>query len=250
MFRRTVVACGVFLALLSAGQASAQSCSNFVVSYADGRVIGPLTNSGGALTVPYFQPNAGHSYSIEVRSADPGTVSAIFGGPTQTCPTANDPAMVNNNNVEPRGDLRSARVSYTATGNGFVVVRVDNGSFYYSVTDTTLYNSSWSTAGTFATQWGLQNTTGSTITGTLTVKESFGGSANYTKAVTLPPNVTTFITTFDTFVGGPIPAGRGGSATFTHSGPANSVLGDGYLVNAAGTVFVPTVFRAMRDIAR
>lgn len=108
----------------------------------------------------------------------------------------------------------------------------------------------WSTGGSFATQWGLQNTTSGTVTGTLTVKESVGGSATYTKSVSLPPNTTTFITTFDTFTGGPIPTGRGGSAMFAHGAPPGTILGDAFIVNATGSLVFPAVFRAPREGGR
>jgi len=235
--------------LLNAGEASAQ-CLNFVLGIADGRVIGPFTNAGAVnLTVPYFQPSVGKSYAVEVWSANSGLISSFTGGPGAGCPAANDASMTVTTSFEPRLDSRGTRVSFTSTSTAFIVTRVDSGTFYYSVTDTTLYNPSWSTASPYATQWGLHNTTNATITGTLTLRESFGGSATYTRAISLAANSTTFVTTFDTFVGGPIPAGRGGSATFTHNGPANSVQGDGYLVGTNGTV-VPTIFRAMRDTAR
>jgi hypothetical protein len=235
--------------LLNAGEAAAQ-CSAFVMGVADGRVFGPFTNADATnLTVPYFQPSVGKSYSIEVWSATAGSISGSTGGPGVACPNANAASMTVTSNIEPRFDSHGTRVSFTATSTTYIATRVDNGTFYYSVTDTTLYNPSWSTASPYATQWGLHNTTNSTITGTLTVRESFGGSATYTRAISLAPNSTTFVTTFDAFVGGPIPSGRGGSATFTHTGPANSVQGDGYLVGTNGTV-VPTIFRAMRDTAR
>ncbi|MGE3179346.1 MAG: hypothetical protein AB7O32_17880 [Vicinamibacterales bacterium] len=249
MLKRVLIVCGAIVALLNAGEASAQ-CTSFVLAVADGRLLGPFTNSGATnLTVPYFQPSAGKSYSVEVLSAGTGLISSFTGGPGVSCPAANDASMTVNAGVEPRLDTRGTRVSFTATSSNFISTRVDSGTFYYSVTDTTLYNPSWSTASPYATQWGLHNTTNATITGTLTLRESFGGSATYTRALTLPAGSTTFVTTFDTFAGGPIPAGRGGSATFTHNGPANSIQGDGYLVGTNGTV-VPTIFRAMRDTAR
>lgn len=244
------VVCGVALGVLSAGDASAQ-CTDYVLSFADGRVIGPFTSNGSTtIFAPYFQASPGHSYSIEVLSAtDALAGAATTGAVSEICPTADHASVSSNETTDPRGDSRSYRVTTTTATSGYIVTRVPTGTFYYSVSDTTLYNSSWSTAGSYATQWGLQNTTGSAITGTLTVKESFGGSATYTRAVTLPANSTTFVTTFDAFAGGPIPTGRGGSATFTHSGPANTVLGDAYLVGSSGTA-VPSIFRALRDVAR
>ncbi len=239
------------LGLSLADPAQAQ-CTDYVITFADGRVMGPFTSNGSTtIFAPYFQASAGHSYSIEIVSAtDALAGAATTGALSEICPTADHATVSSNEPIDPRGDSRTYRVTTTASGSGYIVTRVPTGTFYYSVSDTTLYNSSWSTVGGFATQWGLQNTTGSSISGTLTVRESFGGSATYTRAVTLPANQTTFITTFDAFTGGPIPAGRGGSATFTHNGPSQAVQGDGYLFNSSNTILTPIVFRTARDSGR
>jgi hypothetical protein len=237
---------------LHAAGASAQTCSNYILAPADGRVIGPITNDGMTVTVPYFQPDPGRSYSIEVLPATGALLLAtpVTGAQNLTCPATESGSNTVTTTTTPRLDSSAYRVSVTATNQGFIVTRVNSGVFTYSVSETTLYNSSWSTAGSYGTQWGLQNSSNATVEGTLTVRESFGGSATYTKLVTLPPNSTTFVTSFDTFVSGPIPAGRGGSATFAHNAPPNVVQGDVFIVNAMGTVVFPSVFRALRDGGR
>lgn len=233
------------------GAAQAQ-CTDYVLTFADGRVIGPFTSNGSTtIFAPYFQAAPGHSYSIEILSVtDALAGAATTGSVSEICPTADGPAVSSNETTDPRGDSRAYRVTTTPTTSGYIVTRVPTGTFSYSVSDTTLYNSSWSTVGGFGTQWGLQNTTGSAIAGTLTVRESFGGTSIYTRAVTLAANQTTFITTSDAFTGGPIPAGRGGSATFTHSGPSQSVQGDGFLFNATNTILTPIQFRSVREGGR
>jgi hypothetical protein len=137
---------------------------------------------------------------------------------TANCPTVNNaPNATNTATQEPRMN-QGQRWSYIGTNPILVAVRVHVVGVRYKVTvsETTLFNSSWSTSGGFATQWGLQNTTGNTITGTLTVQESVGGTASYTRTISLPANRTTFVTTYDQFNASTIPAGRGGSATFAH----------------------------------
>jgi hypothetical protein len=163
------------------------------------------------------------------------------------CPTATSAAGVVNTSVtEPRVN-QGARWSIIGTSPSLVAMRmrVVGQRFKVVVADTTLFNSSWSTVGGFGTQWGLQNTTGSTITGTLTVQESFGGSATYTRSVSLPANSTTFVMSSDQLGGATIPSGRGGSATFTHLGPPGSVQGDAFLIGV--NMIVPAIFRTMRD---
>lgn len=230
--------------LLVTGRDASAQCTFFVVGVPDGRIIGPFTNSGASnLTVPYFQPEAGRSYSVEVVSTGSGLISAATGDPGTSCPSANGAGVTVTTGMAPKIDSRGSRVSFITSSTSFVATRIDNGTFVYSVTETTLFNSSWSTTGGYLTQWGLQNTTGATITGVLTVQESFGGSAVYTKSVTLPANSSTFVLTQDTFTGGPIPTGRAGSATFVHNGPPGSVQGDGFLINTTSGAIIPVLFR-------
>lgn len=200
----------------------------------------------------WFYLNLGRSYSVEVSPGDGVTGATPFPvivSETANCPTStNAPNASNTATVEPRMN-QGSRWSFIGTNPTLVAVRVHVAGVPYkvSVSETTLFNSSWSTSGGFATQWGLQNTTGNTITGTLTVKESVGGSASYTRSVSLPANSTTFITTYDQFGGSTIPSGRGGSATFAHLGPPGSVLGDAYLVGASQ--IIPALFAPMRESA-
>ncbi len=200
----------------------------------------------------WFFAFQGRSYSIEVTTPDGMTGATPFApviSDSANCPTVSAGTGISNNtHMEPRL-AQGTRWSYTNMGNSFTPLRIRAGGlgFRVSASETTLFNSSWSTVSGFFTQWGLQNTTESALTGTLTVQESFGGTASYSRTVALPANRTTFVTTNEQFGGSTIPAGRGGSATFTHNGPPGSVQGDAYLIGPSQ--IVPAVFKAMRESA-
>ncbi len=236
-----------FAFLLQPARTFAQTCENYVPAIADGRIVGPVTAGAGNVAALYFFVAPGRSYTVEIASTGSSSPSAVTGGYGVDCPTTSG-GWPSNIATMPRSDGRVIRLAIEATSNTYIVTRIPTGTVTYSVTETTLYNPSWSTTGGFFTQWGLQNTTNTTVTGTLTVQEAFGGSATYTRDVSLPANSGVFVTTQDTFVGGPIPAGRGGSARFSHNGPAGAVNADGFLLN--GTQIVPIGFRAVREAGR
>jgi hypothetical protein len=239
--------CLAAIVVLQPARASAQTCENYIPVIADGRIVGPVTAGAGNVAALYFFVAAGRSYTVEIASTGSSSPSAVTGGYGVDCPTVSG-GWPSNSAMMPRSDGRVIRLTIAATATTYIVTRVPTGTVTYSVSETTLYNPSWSTAGGFATQWGLQNTTGSPITGTLTVTESFGGSATYTREVTIPASSGVFVTTFDAFVGGPIPSGRGGTARFSHDGTSGSVNGDGFLVSSTQTI--PISLRAVRDSGR
>jgi hypothetical protein len=164
--------------------------------------VGPVTAGAGNVAALYFFVAAGRSYTVEIASTGSSSPAAVTGGYAVDCPTVSG-GWPSNIAMTPRSDGRVIRLTIAATASTYIVTRIPTGSVTYSVAETTLYSQSWSTVNGFFTQWGLQNTTDSPITGTLTVTESFGGSSTYTREVTLPANSGVFVTTLDTFVGGP-----------------------------------------------
>jgi hypothetical protein len=243
--RRTWLFIQAVAVLLACSDHALAQCAQIPV-LADGRVNVGLDSSTVDMHA-YFTPTVGRSYSIEITV--PITTSGVvphigFISNTANCPDSGTiSGAVVTNTIEPRLSGNGTRWSVISQSSNAIRIRARDQAFNVSVSETTLYNPSWSTVGGYFTQWGLQNTTGTSITGTLTVQESYGGSATYTRAVTLPANVTTFLTTLDP--GFTIPPGRGGSATFAHNGPPGSVLGDAYLISPV--LIVPAVFRTMRE---
>jgi hypothetical protein len=243
--KRTWLFAWAAAALLACPDRTLAQCASIPV-LADGRVNVGLDSSIVDMNA-YFTPTTGRSYSVEITL--PITTAGIvphigFISNTTNCPDSGMMAgAVITSSVEPRIVGNGSRWSVIAPNTNAIRIRARDQAFNVSVSETTLFNPSWSTVGGYFTQWGLQNTTGTAITGTLTVQESYGGAATYTRAVMLPANVTTFLTTLDQ--GFSIPSGRGGSAMFAHTGPPGSVLGDAYLISPA--LIVPSIFRAVRE---
>ncbi|MGE3707171.1 MAG: hypothetical protein AB7I13_18010, partial [Vicinamibacterales bacterium] len=152
--------------VLCPGLASAQCDAVPLVTDGRIRVI-------DATDYAWFYAVPGRSYSVEVTTADGTTGANPFVAVLSTvanCPTSTDASgAVSTSHMEPR-ILQGSRWSYTNTGASIVALRMRAGGlgFRVSASETTLFNSSWSTSGGYATQWGLQNTTEYTITGTLT----------------------------------------------------------------------------------
>lgn len=219
----------------------------------DGRTY--VIDSSVTPTYGWFYLVLGRSYSIEVTPPDGVTGVTPFApviNDAVNCPTTTSAAGVVSTTVnEPRVN-QGARWAIIGTNPSTVAlrVRVVGQRFKASVSETTLFNPSWSTYGSFASQWSLQNTSSTALTGVLTLSESLGGTTVYTKSITLPANSTTFVTTADQFVNGPVAANRGGSATFAHVGPPGSVLGDAYLMGPNLSMIVPSIFKTARESGR
>jgi hypothetical protein len=200
------------------------------------------------------------SYSVEVRGPNGGFFGApnLFVRDDTTCTLANTVSVNNTVLTAPRigcdGCASPANLRYSFTTvnrfTHFVVQNATTGSLNYSisVSETTMFNPRWSTFSGFVTQWGFQNTTESSISGTLTVLDSVSGGP-YTKSVTVAPNATVFAGSGETFLGGSIPANHAGGATFVHNGPPGSIKADAYLLNSNLSVIVPTEFKAVRESA-
>jgi len=247
---------------LAVGFANAQ-CAKYYNVVPDGRISSSYYSvAASSANANFFSLTAGRSYSVEVSmpfdaySIQPLQVfvNEIPGG---TCILSNSGVTVNNATaVDPNpgtGSSNVTRLTFTAlisTDFGYVVVNNTDASntHYYNVTvsETTMFSPSWSTFTPFLTQWGLQNTTGSTINAVLTVTDTFGGGP-YKKTVAIAPSATVFVRTGDSFVGGPIPANHGGGAILTHDGPPGAIVANCYILNTSGTVIFPVEFRGVRE---
>src|ERR1700682_5945397 len=236
---------------LAVGSANAQ-CINFYNVVPDGRISSSYYSvAASSANTNFFTLTAGRSYSVEVSMPFDvfGTqplqvfVNETTGG---SCSLSNSGVTVNNATaIDPNsggGFTNVTRLTFTALSSGdfgYVVVNntdVSNTHFYnVTVSETTMFSPSWSTFTPFLTQWGLQNTTGSTINAVLTVTDSFGGGP-YIKTVAIAPSATVFVRTGDSFAGGPIHANHGGGAILTHDGPPGAIVANCYILNTSGTV--------------
>ena len=196
-------------------------------------------------SVAFYTLNAkgGHSYAVEVWD----TVDQTAGmSPTITllqsdCATS-VPNTQNVTSVDP--DISggfSYRLSWIQASDATVEVQLSNPDqnnpyeYQIRVTDTTLFNPRWTTFSGFDTQWGLNNTTGGNITGTMTVVDNTGVVVA-TIPETLPPGLVTVVGALASSV----PTNKVGNATFAYIGPAGAVQADAYYLRSGQTI--PSVF--------
>jgi len=238
-------------------------CSgDFTILVPDGRIF---ASSIPASTVFSFligghdaTGNLPRSYSVEVRGPGGGfyDAPALFVRDDTACALRNNWPVNNTVLTAPRMGCEgcstpaNSRYSFTSVNvlHQFIVQNASPKALNYSisVSETTMFNPRWSTFSGFVTQWGFQNTTDSSIAGTLTVLDSVSGGP-YTKSVTIAPSTSVFVTTADTFQGGPIPVNHAGGATFAHNGPPGSIKADAYFINGNLSVIVPSEFKAVRE---
>jgi len=202
-----------------------------------------------AATSAYYTLNAkaGHSYSVEVWDVVDQTaaVAPAIQLLASDCMTA--VASTDVTNVDP--DLSqgfSRRISWIQTAmDATIQIQVmnpdQNNPYTYQirVTDTTLYNTRWSTFGGYITSWGFTNTTSTPIKGAVTVVDS-NGQTVATSSPTLAANTATFLTTVDLNV----PANDAGGSSFAYVGPPGAVIADGFLVSPGGTVVTPILYQS------
>lgn len=197
-------------------------------------------------TTAFYTLNAkgGHSYNVDIwDDVDPTFGVAPTIAVTSDCTTSIS-GVKDVTNIDP--DLSggfSSRASWIQGANQTLYIAVTNpdqtNSYSYNVriTDTTQINPRWSTFGTFDTQWGFTNTTGSPITGTLTVIDSTGAVLK-TITKTFPAGLFTLVPAR----GNGVPANHFGNAFFTYVGPVGAILPDTVLINSANTVIVQYIF--------
>jgi len=243
------------LSVLSiSAHAAGTLCASATRLIPDGRILDfdfvPEASTG------WYQFNvvAGRSYSVEVRddveddNADLNTVTLTTGCGASV--TVNDTTQ-----LDPVLAANSFRSSFTASATGPIEISVPNGNAgagHYvavSVSDTTVFNPRWSTFSGFVTQYGFQNTSSGSITGTLTVTSVLGSAvAPVTISFSVPANSEVFkivgaANTSDVV----IPASHAGYAVFTHNGPPGGLVTDAYFINPSATVIVPAVFTSVRE---
>ncbi len=194
----------------------------------------------------YFTLNAksGHSYAVEawdtVDQTVPGSLTIQL--LAADCVTAVPSTDVTSVDADLSGGF-ARRISWIQASDATIQIQLTNTdqdnpyAYQVRITDTTLFNTRWSTFGGYITSWGLTNTTSTPVTGTMTVVNSKGMTVA-TKSTTLAANTATFLTTQDLKV----PADDAGGSSFAYVGPPGAVIGDGFLVSANGAVVTPILF--------
>jgi hypothetical protein len=197
----------------------------------------PLIADGRLLTLDYLAPvssgfylmqlDANRSYSLEIRdNLDSSNIDLTITLMNSSCSTSISTGTTHTESMEPIEPSGGWRLTYIPTTSGTYVIQVQNtnpsiGRYVSaSVTETTIYNTVWSSIGASSANYNLFNTTSSTISYTLSLTATIGGTQTYTATGSLTPMSLVII-------GAPsvsLPTtGMAGFAILTHNGPPGAI---------------------------
>jgi uncharacterized repeat protein (TIGR01451 family) len=235
----------------SATDTDTLTCFSETVVVPDGRLT-QTTVATGATVWFAATLRIGNAYSVEFKNltgtAPPGTLTVFSGndacGGTSSV-TANDTSM-----IDPPGTGGIARASFTAGGTDtFFRARLVNTTgapvtISFGWSDLTLFSPAWSTNGNFDTFYSFLNTTGSTLSGTLTLLDTTGAVLS-TFPVTVPAGQTASTNT--SAMG--VTRNRAGTARFVHNGPPGAILAETAIANfSISPAYVqPVKFQPVRE---
>ncbi|PYQ07253.1 MAG: hypothetical protein DMF82_04305 [Acidobacteria bacterium] len=195
---------------------------------ADGRLTAG-TIGAGATQWYGASLHLGGSYSVEFKSvtgtAGPPGALTVFKG-DDGCAPASTLTTRDTTSIDPGATANTVRVSFTASGGEpFYRLRLVNAGGAMGVTvnvaETTLYGPAWSTNASFDTFYSFRNTTGASLSGTLTLLDA-AGAVVATAPMTLPAGGTAAANTAALGVA----RNRVGTARFTHDGPPGAVVAE------------------------
>jgi uncharacterized repeat protein (TIGR01451 family) len=226
-------------------------CGAEVVAVPDGRLTDGVLPPGASTWVG-ASLRIGSSYSVEFKSTTgtvpPGTLTVFSGD--DACSGTSTLVTTDTTDVDPSGNLGAVRQSFTATGTlGYFRARLTSSSgspisYQVSWSETTLFSPAWSDFGGFDTFYSFQNTTGSTVNGRLTLRDTAGVEVISTN-LTIPAGQTASVNT----AGLGIARNQAGTAKFTHDGPPGSIVAEAAIANfSLSPAYVQTVkFQAVRE---
>jgi uncharacterized repeat protein (TIGR01451 family) len=227
------------------------ACGAAIVVVPDGRLTRDVI---AAAATRWFGTSVkiGNSYSVEFKndtgaSMPPGALTVFSGDDDCSVSTL---STNDTSGIDPAGTTGAVRVSFTATGTGtFFRMKLVSGAgspipYTFSASDTTMYSPAWSTNGSFDTFYSFQNTTGTSLSGTLTLLDTAGGvlaSVN----VTVPAGQTVATNT----AAAGVARNRTGTARFTHRGPPGAFVLEAAIANfSTNPAYVqPVKFQAARE---
>ena len=248
------------LALLFLPDIANAQCNRHFLVTPDGRVSDPVTVPfGTSIDVDFsFIGHQGRSYSVEIVNLDffsGGSLRAVNGNLSNVsfCPTVNMTGVRDTDSIEPQtagsgpGFSFSAggvlRFSFTAPATDVYDLRVGANSVSVQVTvsvsDTTLFNSAWSTFGTFETFYSIVNTTRATLNATLKLFDTTGTEVASFDFTNIPAGGTVSTNTSALAVANDL----NGSATLTHNAPPGAVIAEAAIANFAVT---PNIIQPVR----
>jgi uncharacterized repeat protein (TIGR01451 family) len=226
-------------------------CGAAIVLVPDGRVTRDVI-AAGATRWYGTSVKIGNSYSVEFKNATganmpPGALTVFSGD--DDC-SVSSLTTYDTSGIDPAGTTGAVRVSFTATGTGtFFRMRLVSGAgspipYTFSASDTTMYSPAWSTNGSFDTFYSFQNTTGTSLSGTLTLLDAGGGVLTSVN-VTVPAGQTVATNT----AAAGVARNRTGTARFTHRGPPGAFVLEAAIANfSTNPAYVqPVKFQAARE---
>jgi uncharacterized repeat protein (TIGR01451 family) len=226
-------------------------CGNTTSLVPDGRVVS-TTLAPGATQWLLLQTHTASSYSVEVKnrlgSSSPGTVTLFRGD--DGCTLTSTATSRSTSSIDPAAPTTAARLAFTSSGSdpGYRLRLTNNtgGSVGYdlSLAETTLFSPAWSTNGSYNTYYSLQNTTGSTITATLSLTRTDGTSAG-SSTLSIPARATAATNTASLS----IPRNSTGTARLTHDGPPGALLAEAAIANfsTSPAYIQPVKFKTVRE---
>jgi len=237
---RSFAVLGVILLLSTMGFAG--TCAAPTVVPADGRTVDFDFIAAGTTNVYQVNVTKGHSYSLEVRQDyDPVNTDLSPATINQgSCAGATE-VTTDTHLVDPAVPANTTRFSFiaAATGTDFIQVvhTVPAGTGRYisvSLADTTMFGGSYYTGPGYLASYSFTNTTGATITGTLTLVDAVGGGVDGTSTITIPAFSSALVDTNGSNTNATkmtIAASKLGGAFFVYNGPPGAVLIDAFLQN-------------------
>jgi len=159
-------------------------------------------------------------------------------------------AATNTTAIDPGAPVTTVRLAFTSSGSDpNYRLRLTNTSgapvdYSFSLGETTLFSPSWTTNGSYNTYYSFQNTTGATITATLTLTRLDGSIASST-TVAIPSGATASTNTVSLGTARNVT----GTARLNHNGPPGAVLAEADIANfSLNPAYVqPVKFKAVRE---
>lgn len=230
--------------LLAVGAGTADASCRYIPTVADGRFRGPFTISNATQDLDFFfQARVGRSYSVEALVvSEPYYNGNLVGNANNAdCPTSDVQLLHRTEAIDPgpadflfdgqhTAPLYRASFTWQGGGVGYADVRIgntlaNNVDIMISVTETTMFSPAWSTYGSYDTFYSIQNTTGASCRGLLTLTDLNGNNVG---GISFQSNASTVSTNT---VSMNVPRNLSGTAVFTHDCPPGSQLVSAAIAN-------------------
>jgi uncharacterized repeat protein (TIGR01451 family) len=226
-------------------------CFSETVVVPDGRLTEATVDTGATV---WFAASLriGNAYSVELKnltgSVPPGILTVFSGD--DGCSGTSTATVNDTSNTDPAATGGLSRVSFTAAGTEtFFRARLVNTTgapvtISFGWSDLTLFSPAWSTNGSFDTYYSFQNTTGATVSGTLTLLDT-SGAVQSAFGLVVPAGQTASANTATLGV----TRNRAGTVRFVHDGPPGAIVAETAIANfTISPAYVqPVKFQAVRE---